>query len=237
MFVRAVLLVSIGLLLAGCGAQEIRRKEGGSSLRPFTLSNIAKGDVDTVCEMTQRDVLRGLRVLAEKLYRRNPREYRKAGYETPEAAVAALFEPLPRWGVSAQARGDWQADLRTAFEPDYAGDRVGLLMSALTTMLMASYNHRTEFFLTDELSAQKLYNSARNVEVAIWRLSNARYADGTLLLISNGLEDGERNLSFEREFGKIIGLQDLLARVIEDKTNRTITRALQNVATFIFFPI
>ena len=109
-------------------------------------------------------------------------------------------------------------------------------MSALTTMLMASYNHKTEFFLPDELSAQKLYNSARNIEAAVWKLSNAKLGSGRFL-ISNSMDGDVQNLSFEREFGKLIAQQDLLALLIEDKSNRSISRVFQNAASFVFLPI
>jgi hypothetical protein len=51
------------------------------------------------------------------------------------------------------------------------------------------------------------------------------------------LDGDAQNLSFEREFGKLIAQQDLLALVMEERTQRTVTRVLQNVATFVFIPI
>jgi hypothetical protein len=110
-------------------------------------------------------------------------------------------------------------------------------MGALTAMILASYNHKTSFFLVDELSAQKLYNSARNIEAAVWKLSTARHPGGEKTLVSNSIEGDLQNLSFEREFGKLIAIQDLMALLIEDKSNRAISRVLQNVASFVFLPI
>jgi hypothetical protein len=52
----------------------------------------------------------------------------------------------------------------------------------------------------------KLYNSARNMEVAVWKLGHDRNAAGELLLLSNELDPANRNLSFEREFGRVMGL-------------------------------
>jgi hypothetical protein len=102
---------------------------------------------------------------------------------------------------------------------------------------MASYDYKTKLFMTDSLSAQKLYNSARNIEIATWKLSNAKRLSGEKLLVSNTMEGEIANLSFEREFGKLIAQQDFLALIIEDKTNRSISRVFQNVATFVFLPI
>ena len=225
------------LLLAGCGANSIQRKDGKQTSRPFVINNLAKSDIDMVCELTQREVIAGLRRLTVKLYKRNPQEFRKVGVDSVEAAVARIFDQMPAWPESRLAGVDWAESLRLSFSDAYAGDRVHAFMSDLTVMAMASYNHRVEFYLTDELSAQRLYNSARNLETAVWKLSHARMPDGTPYLLSNGLDEGEQNLSFEREFGKLIAQQDLLALIVEDKSNRAINRVIQNVASFILLPV
>lgn len=234
---RLILLLSLLLLLAACGGEAIQRKDGSSSARPFSLANLAKTDVDMVVEIHQREMLKNLELLTLKLYRRNPQEFRRIGLTSAEQATARIFDELPRWRESALFRLDWEATFRDSFREDYTGDRVQAFMSAMVVMVMAAYEHKTQFFLTDELFPQKLYNSARNIEVAIWKLSTARKADGTLFLLSHGQENGVWNLSFEREFGKLIARQDMLALTVEDKSNRTITRALQSAASFVFLPI
>lgn len=46
---------------------------------------------------------------------------------------------------------------------------------------------------------------------------------GEPLLRANGPDgSGGVNPSFEREFGKLIGIEDTLAKVVEDKSNRAI---------------
>jgi hypothetical protein len=230
--------VFLTALLAACASSEIQRKDGTSSARPFRISSLAKGDVDTVCEIHQQEVLASLRKITEKLYRRNPREWHRGGYADLEMAIADIFGHLDHWHVSALKDANWEAGIRTAFADDYEGDRVFALMSGLTVMIMAAYDHKTEYFLLDQLDAQKLYNSARNVEVAVWKLSNAKNAAGELILLTNGIDaSGVQNLSFEREFGKIIAVQDTLARIIEDKNNRAIRQVMTNVASFVFLPI
>ena len=72
----------------------------------------------------------------------------------------------------------------------------------------------------------------------MWKLSNAKRANGELFLHTNALDaQGVANLSFEREYGKLIGIQDTLAKIIEDKTNRAIRFGVVNVATMLFLPI
>ena len=234
---RIILALLLLLLLAGCAGQSIQRKDGGSSTRPFALANLAKSDVDMVAEIHQQEVLKSLKLLTLKLYRRNPQEFRKAGLDTPEAASERIFSHLPKWAESPLAGMNWEDHFRVAFLEGYSGDRVHVFMGALTAMLMAAYDNKTEFFLLDELSPQKLYNSARNIEIAVWKLSNARLPDGSRYLISNSMDGEVQNLSYEREFGKLIAQQDLLALIVEDKGNRSINRVLQNAASFVFLPI
>lgn len=237
---KAVFVALLGLLVfvsSGCSQQTIQRSNGESTARPFALANVAKSESDMVTELTQQEVLKGLRRVAEKLYRRNPQEYRKAGLDSSEAATARIFDQLGDWQHAPLARAGWEHNFRLAFDASYPGDRVEVFMSALTLMVMAAYNHRTEFFLTDELDAQKLYNSARNIETAVWKLSQARFPDGTPFLYANSREGEVLNLSFEREFGKLIAQQDLLALILEDRSNRVIARVLQSTATFVFLPI
>ena len=62
--------------------------------------------------------------------------------------------------------------------------------------------------------------------------------DGSLFLLSVGDDtNGVTNASYERVFGKLIGLQDHFAHVIADTTNRRIKNVVQGVASAVFFPI
>jgi hypothetical protein len=56
-------------------------------------------------------------------------------------------------------------------------------------------------------------------------------------LQQHGRRHGVPNLSFEREFGKLIGIQDTLAKIIEDKSNRAIRFGVVNLAKMVFLPI
>jgi hypothetical protein len=44
------------------------------------------------------------------------------------------------------------------------------------------------------------------------------------------------NLSFERLFGKLIALQDMMARIAGDAGNRRVTKAV-HTATSVFIPL
>ena len=123
-----------------------------------------------------------------------------------------------------------------ALKPEYGGDRVFAFGVGMAGMIFMAYNGKTQFYVIDTLDPQKLDNSSRNVEIAAWKLANARDARGELLL-SNEMGSDVRNLSFEREIGKIIAYQDAMAQIAAQRSNRTIRRIVQTLATAVFLPI
>lgn len=226
------------VLLAACTGQAIQRKDGSSSVRGFSIRDLAKSDVDSVVEIHQQELLASLKDLTAKLYRRNPAEWQKSGYPNADEATAALFKALPYWQVGSQKNLDWAGLLTQAGQPAYAGDRVKAMMSGLLVMNMAAYNHQTEFYLLSEMDAQKFYNAARNTEYVAWELATRRDQTGKPLLVSSPSGDSAAiDQSVEREFGKLIGLQDTLAKIIEDKNNRAIRFSVVNAAGTLFLPI
>ena len=235
----ALLLPFLAVLLSACASAPTRQegKRHSPIASELKISSLAKTDIDTVAEIHQQESLGHLRTLMEKLYRRNPREWKKSGQPSMESAISRAFDAGHNWHFP-ELNGKRGADcFYLAFQESYQGDRVLAYVAGLATMVMASYNDKNEFYILDELDPQKLYNSARNVEIAVWKLSNTRDARGELFLHSNEHDGTNRNLSFEREFGKLIAQQDTLARIVAEKNNRTIVRAVQSVATAVFLPI
>lgn len=197
---------------------------------------IAKTDIDRVADAHRREIAASLRRVTEKLYRRNPREWRKGGQPNLEAAVAWVFDAAPAWRLAQLDQQSGAEAVQLALREDFGGDRVLAFGVGLGSMVAGAFNDKNEFFVLDDLEPQKLYNCARNLEIAAWKLANARGADGALLLLSN---DGgvPPNLSIEREFGRMIGNLDLLANVVADKTSRVLVRIVQNLATAVFLPL
>lgn len=216
-------------LLAGCSTPR------GSKTSQLDPSQLAKGDVDRICDAHRAQLETSLRNLAEKLYRRNPREWRNAGHASQEAAVARIFATgnyrLPELGERVGAEA-----IVLGLREDYSGDRVAAFIAGTGSMLHLAFNEKHDFYVYDDLDPQRLYNAARNIEIAAWKLANSRDTNGQLLLLSNELYP-VANLSFEREFGKMIGNLDLLSLTIADKTNRTVVKVIQNVATAVFLPV
>jgi len=205
--------------------------------RDFRPADIVKSDIDVAAEVHLRESLASSRLVMEKLYRRNTREWRKGSYSSMEAALERAFDPRAefRFAELNNLRG---ADaIMLALAPEYAGDRVFAFGVGMSSMIFLAYNAKTEFYLTDTLDPQKLYNSSRNVEIAAWKLSTARDPHGEPLLLSNQMAGDVPNLSFEREIGKIIAYQDAMAQIAAQRTNRAIRRAVQTIATAVFLPI
>lgn len=222
-------------LLAGCA----QTGSVGQSVGNFDPKQIAKADIDRVADAHRRELFASLRVLAVKLYRRNPQEWKKGGYVSLDDALDKLLDPRTGWRLPA-LEGKFGTDaVLLSLSLDYPGDRVAAFIAGLGGMLDAAFDHKTEFFLLDELDPQKLYNSARNLEIAAWKLANAKDANGNPLLLSNEVATPNQpaNLSFEREFGKMIGNLDLLSHLIADKSNRTLAHVSQSLATAVFLPV
>jgi hypothetical protein len=227
-----LLAAAFSTILTGCLAASGSAPKGTTGFDPAQL---AKTDIDRVADVHRREVFASLRVLGEKLYRRNPKEWRKSAVSV-EAALGRVFEPRYAWRLP-EFEGKWGTELvLLGLRDDYAGDRVAAFIGGLGGMLNAAFEEKTEFFVIDELNPQKLYNSARNIEIAAWRLGQARGAEGRPLLISNEMAP-DYNLSFEREFGKMIGNLDMLSTLVADRTHRGIAKAIQSVASFVFLPV
>jgi hypothetical protein len=232
---KRLLLLTCVLLLSACGSRGTVPSTSPSA--PFSPGQFAKSDIDRVAEAQQREIFANLKLLTDKLYRRNPRELRKSGVSSRAEGVARIFDGNHGWRFN-ELRGvrDAQA-IQLAFRDDYQGDRVLAYAAGLASMIQTAFNDKTEFFVLDDLDAQRLYNAARNVEIAVWKLSTNRSAQGQLFLLSNEGTGPVRNLSYEREFGKIIGSLDVLSKIAADKSNRTVVKVVQSLATAVFLPL
>lgn len=199
---------------------------------------IVKSDIDRVLEAHHREIFASLERLADKLYKRNPREWRRAGLDSREAAMARLFAAQHDWRLKEFDGRRGIEVMRMAFAADFGGDRVAALIAGMGGMIQTAWGDRSELFIMDELDPQSLSNCARNLEIAAWKLAQSRDEAGNLLLLSNEIgADGTRNLSFEREIGKMIGWLDMSSTIVADKNRRVVTRILQSLATAVFLPV
>ena len=231
----------LALALLGACAAPAPEHKGEVQGAEASTREWGQSDINRVATIAMRENLQALYRLADKLYRRNPTEWRKGGAPGRDEAVARLrtaIEQRSGW-APLQQRRDIDA-LALALAPEYADDRVAAFIHAVADMLIAAHGGKTEFFLIDGLDAQHLYNAARNLETAVWMLAQRRNARGGPLLLADEINAQERNLSYEREFGKIIARLDLLAQVTTEKYRRAVIGYVQGLAggTFLqFLPV
>jgi hypothetical protein len=223
-------------LLTSCNKEIVRENkpiEQGTG-----VAAIAKSDIDNVLDVHIRESRRLLKELMIKLYKRNPRELKKSELKLPQEHIVRLFDLKHSWGFP-ELEGKYDVDvIKLTFTDGYKGDRVFSFIAGLMSMIMKSYNYKSDFYMFDSVDPQKLYNCARNIEIAVWKLEHNVDSNGELYLYSNSLPDDEiTNLSYERLFGKLIATQDNIATIIANKKNRTITTVIQRMASAIFLPI
>lgn len=214
-------------LLAGCASTpaphgEVKGAEASSR-------EMGQSDSNRVASLAMRANLDSLYLLMSKLYRRNPAEWKKtaASREEAEKKVKQAIEQRQAW-PELQGRRDIQA-MTLALSPEFKGDRVAAFIDATADMIIVAHGNKIEFFLVDGLDAQHLYNAARNVEIAVWILSSRKNAAGAPLLLSDEIGSEARNLSFEREFGKIVGRLDLMAEFMTERYRRAGISYVQNL--------
>jgi len=225
------LLLSSLLFIQPAYAKEIVEPDRQSG------TQLGKTDFDRMADHEIRENIQSLRSLMIKLYKRNPAELKKSTSEDAEKMVNWVFNGNHNWNFETINNIQGNDAIYLTFNEDYKGDRVLPFIVGMYTMLIKAHGGKKEFYLFDSIDPQLLYNASRNVEIAAWKLSNTKDASGRLFLVANEINEKENNLSFEREFGKIIGRTDFIAFTLSEKMERSITRVIQNLATGILIPI
>ena len=202
----------------------------------FELKNLAKSKIDMVADEFIAESRRLVLELMVKLYKRNPRELAKVSgipidgrlKLLKERRAQLLFKELGnRQGIDA---------LELVFRPKFRGDRVFALIVGLGGMLRQAYGYREEMFMLDRLNDAALLASSHNVEVLAWRLKNDRNDNNSHYLVTSEYKGVVDNLSFERLFGKLIALQEMMARIVDGAGARAANTAVRAVS-MVFVPL
>lgn len=203
----------------------------------YDVKNLAKSDIDMVVDEFILETRSLNMELMSKLYRRNPDQLAKNKGMTVERRIQQFTANPQHLRFEELANREELAALELVFDPEFKGDRVFALCVGLGGMLRKSYAYKNEFFMLDELDAQVLMNSAHNIEVLLWRLKALKNVESRPFLVSSHSDGVIDNLSFERLFGRLIGLQRMMATVIGRKTDRTVTTVVHGVVSKVFIPI
>lgn len=233
-----LLIASLCLLLVACSGAQTKQKVVADDPDDAGISRLAKSDINEVIELHQRAVMRDLETLMLKLYRRNPSGRHDEEHRTIEESVTLFFSQVHNSGYPQWKTMKPNDIVRIALDETYQGsDRVLPFIFGLRKMLMASYDDHIEFFFLTSISEQKLYNSARNIEISAWMLAENRSIQGNILILSDSLENEQRNLSYQRLIGRMIATQDNLAEIVAHKSGRLIKTVVVKAATMVFLPI
>ncbi|MGM0642942.1 MAG: hypothetical protein ACQETC_04135, partial [Thermodesulfobacteriota bacterium] len=192
----------------------------------FKLENIGKSDVNQIAEIHLQRASDLIEKLSIKMYKRNPDELSKTENRTIEESVEKIIACPSPGGYRELNYNKGTDAILLGLSKNFQGDRVFAVMYGLYSMLLKSYENKCEFFFTDHLDQQKLYNSARNIEILVWRLKTRVDANGAPLLLTNCTTGPVINISYERLFGKLISLQDTLAVIVSERTSRTIKKVV-----------
>ena len=210
-------------LVAGCLILCALLAQSGCARMP--LANIAKTEIDLATDLTIRTLDDHLLRVTMELYRLNPEELRKGAQMTLETRLQQIISHSLTVAYHELENRQGTRAVELAFDPAYRGDRVFAMMLGIASMIRRAYNGKKEVFITDVLDGQRLYNSARNLELWKKRLEKQSGADA----IAGG--DG-----IYARIDKMIALQDLGALIAENKGDRVINRAIHGAAT-AFLPI
>jgi hypothetical protein len=140
-------LVACSLLIACTATPTFPPAAPGTGTRPqpaergFRTSDLAKSDIDAAAELHAQECLASARLLTEKLYRRNPRELRKGGFASVEAALARAFDARAEFRFAELGNARAGDAVMLSLKPDYAGDRVFAFGVGLASMVFLAYSY------------------------------------------------------------------------------------------------
>ena len=219
-----ILFIFLTSLLIGCTNPTT---EGG-----FEPRRLAQSDTQLVLEQVRAEIDRELDQLIEKLYKRNPKFLKASGQTLEQRQRNSAGHVLSR----AQ-RKTWRGRNPTSFPPDFTGDRVFSYVYGLASMIDDSYDRKRAFYLLDRPSGKSIFNSARNIETALYLLRSQRDDRDELYLLADGYQGKILNASFAMLHGRLAAKQDLVADALGDNEQRTLNMVARSIASTVFLPI
>lgn len=231
------LLFIMAIVVSGCVGNNNYNGKGPNN-EAMTFDQMVQTDFNRTVTLAMRDNLESLKVLAEKLYRRNPNQWRKTTANNINEAIAHSNAAIDSRTPPTALKGlsDIQI-LSVSLDPTYPGDRVAAFIYGLADTIIRAHNDETRFYVTDAIDAQHVFNAARNVEIAAWLLATRQNEHNQPLLFANEIGPDGTNLSFEREFGEIIGRLDLIANLMDENLRRVGINYVQGLLFFNFLPV
>ena len=230
-----ILILICTFFIYSCSGSTLQKKNS-TQYDKGSINQFGKSDFDRMADYEIRENIESLKILMLKFYKKNPNQLKKSTSDNAEKMTNWVFNGDHNWKFRKINNAQDIDALDQVFDDDFKGDRVLSLITGLYTMLIKAHGNKKEFYIFDSLDPQKIYNASRNIEIIVWKLTSKKNKEGKPYLLSNEINSSETNLSFEREFGKMIGRTDYFAFTLSEKTERAVTRAIQNFTTGIFLP-
>ena len=230
-----ILILICTLFIYSCSGSTLQKKDS-TQYDKGSINQFGKSDFDRMADYEIRENIESLKILMLKFYKKNPNQLKKSTSDNAEKMTNWVFNGDHNWKFKKINNAQDIDALNQVFDDNFKGDRVLSLITGLYTMLIKAHGNKKEFYIFDSLDPQKIYNASRNIEIIVWKLTSKKNKEGKPYLISNEINSSESNLSFEREFGKMIGRTDYFAFTLSEKTERAVTRVIQNFTTGIFLP-
>jgi hypothetical protein len=227
---KVLIIASVLTLLGACNSM------------PQQIKNLGKSDIDFVIDAHVQEQIMMIESLTRKLYTRNPSQLPLAAKSTTiNKRIFSILGngktgTLPTLVFSELNNLTGADAINLGLTPLWQGDRVFAVVVGLAGMLKTSYNSQTQFYMLDSLDQQALYNSARNIEILNWKISNRSDTNGTLLLVTDHHDVFFTDTSFDRLFTRMTMVQDMMAKIVASKNDRGINTVVYGIAQ-TFLPV
>lgn len=228
-------------LIAACQTNisdaDLSQQEITSDHSNINAGELLQTDANRMTTIAMRNNLHSLYVLLEKLYKRNPKEWRKTANSLDEAnkiVFDAILNDKPFGGLN---NNNGIEAFYIALDPTYKGDRAGALIYATATMIIVAHGGHSKFYISDVVNPTYVFNAARNIEVAQWLLKQRKDNNGNPLLLSNEISVTDYNISFAIEFAKVVARLDLVSSILDERTRRVGTNYIHGLLFLTFLPV
>ena len=208
-----ILILLLAFSLLSCSSGTLKKKNS-TQYDKGSINQFGKSDFDRMADYEIRENIESLKILMIKFYKKNPNQLKKSTSDNAEKMTNWVFNGDHNWKFKRINNAQGIEALNQVFDDNFKGDRVLSLITGLYTMLIKAHGDKKEFYMFDSLDPQKIYNASRNFEIIVWKLASKKNEENQPYLLSNEINSSQANLSFEREFGKIIGRTDYFLSLI-----------------------
>ncbi len=208
-------VLSFFLYATGCSAtKKTPAPYGEVEGNNMHTQELLQSDVNRIATISVRNNLVYLQRIKAVLYELNPDSLTQSGLSAEESE-RLFWQALQQRKPLIADQEEWRGlkAVEVALSDEFKGDWVALYSFGLTDILLNGFNYRTDLYLINGMDSQKLYNSARELEVATQMLR-------TRASKKRIIPDQNKDARIERAIGAVVATVDLLAVYNTEKYRR-----------------